>query len=204
MKKHPAIPMIIALLCWATALPVVAQQSAVSPEARAEFIRAGGGDTSATDRTEAAFGRLSAANPDDPVARSYHGAALSQQGRDAWKPWTKMKKVEQGLAEIDKALARIVPEHEQALAERLSPAMETRMTAIGTFIGLPDMFHRLESARALIRQTLAHPGFQAVPREQKARIYAWAAQAAEKSGEKAEAERLNKLARESGWLEARE
>lgn len=195
---------ILAALCWiAVVVPSQAQQSSVTREDRATFMQARAGDSSATDKAEITFGRLSVGNPGDPLARAYHGAALTLQGRDAWMPWTKMKKVEQGLAQLDKALAQITAAQEQSPAGQLSAAMETRMTAIGTFIALPGMFHRLESARAVIKQTLNHPGFAMVPKAQQAQIYSWAAEAAEKSGEKSEAERLARLARESGWIEAR-
>lgn len=167
---------ILSLFLFAGASAAEAR-SAVSAEARAVFMRASGGDVSATDAAESAFRALSSARPADPVTRAYHGAALTLQGRDAWMPWTKMKKVEQGLARIDKALAQIDVAHETAATGELSPAMETRMTAIGTFLALPAMFHRLESAHALIGQVLAHPGFASLPEEHRARIHAWAAEA---------------------------
>lgn len=204
LKSVSTASLLLALtLGFAPANPAAAQTSLITPAIRSDFTRAEQGDKSATERSAATLRRLSDANPTDPVVRAYLGSALAMQGRDAWMPWNKMKAVEAGTAELDKALAQLTPGHETAAPGQLSAGLETRMNAIGTFIELPDLFHRFEAARAVIKQALAQPALATAPREPKARIYAWAAEAASRAGDKVEAERLAKLAKENGWTEAR-
>ena len=193
-----------ALLCatCALALPAFAHPTAISDEFRQQFQRAVEGDASLTDALEEKSAALTRADPDDAVSRAYHGSALTLQGRDAWAPWKKMRKVEQGLDEIDKALVQVGSTDGAATGAQPAPELEARMTAIGTFLGLPDFFNRLDSARQLLSQTMKRADFASAPAASRAQVFAWAARAALRSGDTAGASQLADRARAEGWTKA--
>ncbi len=51
------------------------------------------------------FDALLEREPANPLFAAYHAAAVVMQARDAWMPWNKMKYLEDGLADTDRALA---------------------------------------------------------------------------------------------------
>lgn len=125
------------------------------------------------DDAVAAFERqVAAGGPTLPLALAYLGAAQTLQGRDAWMPWTKLKRVERGLDAIDKALRLIAsdPSGESPIG------LETRLVAISTFLAVPDrIFHRADRGRRLLRETLASPAFAAAPGTLRAEFHRQAA-----------------------------
>ncbi len=148
--------------------------------AQTQFDRGLAGDNAALDKAYALFEKLLAEQPDHPLYLAYLGSSHTLQGRAAWMPWNKLKYVEQGLHFIDKGLAQLTPEHDQALLRGVPVSVETRLVAISTFIGIPEFFNRFDSGKELLQSTLADPAFAASPPEVQARLYLQAAHAAQK------------------------
>lgn len=133
--------------------------------ALATFRRAREGDADATPAALAQLGALLRARPDDPLLLAYTGAATSMQARTTWLPWQKMRHAEDGLALIDRALARLAPAHDTQTHRGVPVSMETRLTAASTFLALPSMFHRTERGRRMLDEVLRHPDFDRMPAE---------------------------------------
>ncbi|KDB53435.1 hypothetical protein X805_10200 [Sphaerotilus natans subsp. natans DSM 6575] len=132
-------------------------------QAAAIFGRARDGDHAAIAPALAQFTALLQARPDDPLLLAYAGAATAMQARATWMPWKKMGHAEDGLAMIDRALARLTPAHATELHRGVPVALETRLTAAGTFLALPAMFHRGERGRRLLEQVQRDPALAATP-----------------------------------------
>ena len=66
--------------------------------------------------------------------RSRHGSILTMKGRDAWFPLEKMRQVNNGLEEMDKAVA-LAPDNVAA-----------RLTRANTCYALPGIFNRINTA----------------------------------------------------------
>ncbi|MDZ7855346.1 hypothetical protein [Sphaerotilus sp.] len=171
MQHRSPIPLLIAgklALLIALALPPIgsAQMPVAHPDlttAVATFQRASHGDTAAIAPALRDFTALSAARPGDPLTLAYAGAATSMQARTTWLPWKKLGHAEDGLAMIDKALALLTPAHDAVSARGVPVALETKLTAAGTFLALPAMFNRGERGRRLLDEVMQHPAFRATP-----------------------------------------
>jgi hypothetical protein len=144
--------------------PVVAPATATDfDQAAAAFARARDGDRTAITPARAQFTALLQARPDDPLLLAYAGAATAMQARTTWLPWKKIGHAEDGLALIDRALARLTPAHDMELHHGVPVALETRLTAAATFLALPAMFHRGERGRRLLEQVQCDPALAATP-----------------------------------------
>lgn len=132
-------------------------------QAAATFRRARDGDRTAIAPARAQFTALLQARPDDPLLLAYAGAATAMQARTTWLPWKKIGHAEDGLALIDRALARLTPAHDVELHHGVPAALETRLTAAATFLALPAMFHRGERGRRLLEQVQRDPALAATP-----------------------------------------
>lgn len=147
---------------------------------RALFQRAADGDDSAVEPAAARWQALSDAAPGDPVRRAYAGAATAMRARATLLPWRKLAHAEDGLAQLDKALAQLGPAHEQpATPGGLAPALEVRFTAASTFLALPSMFHRHERGEKLLADVLTHPRFADAPAGFRAGVWRRAGRTAE-------------------------
>ncbi|MEX8494635.1 hypothetical protein [Sphaerotilus sp.] len=127
------------------------------------FRRASDGDAEAIAPALAQLTALSHTQPLDPLLMAYTGAATSMQARTTWMPWKKLGYAEDGLAMIDKALALLSPADEVTQHRGVPVALETRLTAAGTFLALPSMFHRGERGRRLLDEVMRHPAYAATP-----------------------------------------
>lgn len=148
--------------------PVAATAAASAADfaqATATFRRASDGDSAAIAPALAQFTALLQGRPDDPLLLAYTGAATAMQARTTLLPWKKMRHAEDGLAQIDRALALLTPAHDAELHRGVPVALETRLTAAGTFLALPSLFHRGERGRRLIDDVLRHPAFATTPAE---------------------------------------
>ncbi len=149
----------LASLCLAAhALPEPAMQTAVG-----QFTAATKGRAEATDLSIEQFQALLKAEPGHPLLMSYLGAATTLKARDAWAPWKKMSYAEDGLAQIDKALSLLAPEHEGALYQGTPISLQTRLVAANTFLALPDMFNRGPRGKQLLDDIQASPLFDKSP-----------------------------------------
>lgn len=171
MQRRYLIPLLIAgKLALLAALVLPPLGSAETPAAATDFTtasttfqRASSGDDSAIGLAATQFAALSRSQPLDPVLLAYAGAATSMQARTTWLPWRKLGYAEDGLAQIDKALALLTPAHETTLHRGVPVALETKLTAAGTFLALPSMFHRGERGRRLLDEVMTHPVYPTTP-----------------------------------------
>ena len=165
MPRTPYLLMapVIALAALAIALPSFALDAGAYDAAFQQFQRAAAGDTHAVELAAQQFGALSVAEPADPVLLAYAGAATSMRATTTMLPWKKMGFAEDGLAQIDKALAMLAPSHEQLLHKGTPATLETRFVAASTFLALPSMFNRQPRGAKLLDEVLASPQFTAAP-----------------------------------------
>ena len=143
------------------------------------FQAARNGKTDEVDHAVAAFDALARTEPRLPLYPAYLGSALVLKGRDAWMPWSKLKYAQQGLDQIDQALAALKPEHDRQLLRGVPVSIETRLVAASTFINMPDsIFHRAAAGKTLIAEVIRDPTFAASPPAFRATGYLTAAKAA--------------------------
>lgn len=118
---------------------------------------------SAIEAAAAEFQALSDAAPTDPVLRAYYGAATAMRASTTLLPWRKMGYAEDGLAQIDKALAQLTPAHDAPLHRQVPAVLETRFVAASTFLALPSMFHRGPRGEQLLADVRQSPLLAAAP-----------------------------------------
>src|SRR5574340_498812 len=113
MPKHGVWPTAAAMMLAACAALVMvwpagaqAADPAAWQRAMASFSAAAGGKSDAVEPAAAQWRALSDADPADPVARAYAGAATSMLATTTILPWRKLAHVDDGMALIDKALAQ--------------------------------------------------------------------------------------------------
>src|SRR6185369_2181547 len=127
------------LAWWLTALAAFAGATlltagpalAATPEAAYEaafqqFQQASAGsDTKAIEAAAEQFGQLAATSPADPVLLAYSGAATTMRAATTMLPMRKLSYAEDGLAQLDKALALLKPEHDAPLHHNVPASLET-------------------------------------------------------------------------------
>lgn len=163
-------------------------------QAQASFERGLRGSESDNEAAAAQFKRLSETDTGNPLYLAYYGSTFAVKARDAWLPWKKLKLGEQGLDLIDKALKRLTPEHDKLALRKVPVGLETRLVAVNTFLKVPDtFFHRYDSGKTLLAETMKNPVFAQSPPQFQARFYTQTALVAQKEGRKAdEADQLRR------------
>lgn len=127
------------------------------------FVRAGQGDASAIDKAADAFAALLKTEPTNPVLRAYSGAATSMKATTTWLPWKKLAYAEDGLSQLDKALAMLTPAH-QAVVQNGTPGhLEVKLVAANTFLAVPGFMNRHERGVKLVKDLLASPDLAGAP-----------------------------------------
>ena len=148
-----------------TTIPVLAAVPPAAYEAAfQQFQRAaGGGDAATIEQAAEQFGRLVASEPGDPVLLAYSGAATTMRATTTMLPWRKMAFADEGLAQIDKALALLTPELDTLQHKGVASSLETRFVAATTFLRLPAMFNRHARGAKLLDEVLKSPMLAAAP-----------------------------------------
>ncbi len=137
-------------------------------------------DENRLDAAIAALRGLPADPQRQPLAAACLGSALTLQGKAAWMPWNKMKFTEQGLDQLDAALALLKPEHGAVLVRGVPVALQTRLVAAATFVAVPDgLFHRRADGRKLLAALRADPLLAGAPAAFRAEVAAAEARLAE-------------------------
>lgn len=132
------------------------------------------------DAAIAALRGLPADPQRQPLAAACLGSALALQGKAAWMPWNKMKFTEQGLDQLDAALALLKPEHGAVLVRGVPVALQTRLVVAATFAAVPDgLFHRRADGRKLLAALRADPLLAGAPAAFRAEVAAAEARLAE-------------------------
>ncbi|MDE2367657.1 MAG: hypothetical protein KGN16_01705 [Burkholderiales bacterium] len=189
--KTTTAPLLAAALTQAAALLLAAiligSAAHAAPDAAFEpafqqFNRAAGGDGAAIDAAAASFGALLAAEPTSPVLMAYAGAATAMKARTTWLPWKKMSYAEDGLAQIDKALALLTPADDAPRQHGVPGTLETRFIAANTFLAVPGFMNRGERGAKLLAQVTSSPLFASAPRGFRERVLQRAAKLAADQG----------------------
>jgi hypothetical protein len=182
---------LLALAAAALLAPLVpalaAGNEAAVAGALAEFQRALGGQQSAIEPAAEQFAKLSKDEPGNPVLRAYAGAAAAMRASTTLLPWKKLSHAEDGLAQIDKALAQLTPAHDAPLYRHVPASLEVRFTAAGTFLAMPSMFNRHERGLKLLDEVAKSPLMDAAPPPFKGIVWMRAGQEAAKAQRGAEA-----------------
>ena len=166
---------------------IAQHQEQAFAKAQESFQRALRGSEKDNEAAAEQFKQLSAADPGNPLYSAYYGSTFTLKARDAWAPWNKLKLGEQGLDLIDKSLKRLKPEHDRITLHGVPVGIETRLVAVSTYFQLPDrFFHRYDSGKALLAETMKSPQFIQSPPQIQARFHAQAALAAKQDGRTAD------------------
>ncbi|MBL8490596.1 MAG: hypothetical protein JNM82_07445 [Rhodocyclaceae bacterium] len=165
----------LAVACWTPAASLA--QAGGFDQALELFRQAQAGGDAA--RARDAFAALAKADPAQPMAIAYEGAAQAMMGREAWMPWNKLRQTEGGLERIDQALALLKPEHERQVVAGLPVAFAVRITAAHTFLSVPDgLFHRRAAGRKLLVRLQSAPDLATAAPQARAAVLLVAARAA--------------------------
>ncbi|MFZ2989784.1 hypothetical protein [Ideonella sp.] len=151
-------------LAQAQTLPAAeATAPAAVQSAFVSFQKAAQGDEAATDEAATAFAKLSAAAPGNAVLLAYAGASHAMLARSTLLPWKKMGYADDGLAQIDKALALLTPAQDAPLYRGVPAALDVKFTAASTFMALPGLFHRQERGHKLLAEVASSPLLKSCP-----------------------------------------
>ena len=181
------------ILAWLCAAALCqASEADDFTQAEALFKDSVAGSSRATDQAVERFQKLAALpSPAAPLYRAYWGSSQTLQGRDAWLPWEKLKAVDRGLANLDKALRQAQDAPADTQFNGLPLVQWVRITAASTFVALPDLFHRFEDGKDLVRQLQQDKTFSQSPAHFRASVFSQAAKIAQ---------REKKPADEKVWL----
>ncbi len=185
----------LATCTWALWAGLTAGLATAAPEAAfqdafAAFSRATAGDSTTIAKAADAFEALRQAEPDNPVLLAYAGASLAMKAATALMPWKKMGYAEDGLAEIDKALAMLTPAHEVAIQHATPGTLEVKFVAANTFLAVPGFMNRAARGRKLLDAVLGSPLFDTAPLPFRGHVWMRAATLAVKEARSADARRL--------------
>ncbi len=181
---------------------LAAGNDAAVAAALAEFQRALGGQPSAIEPAADQFSKLSKEEPANPVLRAYAGAATAMRASTTLLPWKKLNHAEDGLAQVDKALAQLTPAHDAPLYRHVPASLEVRFTAAGTFLAMPPMFNRHERGLKLLDEVAKSPLMASAPPPFQGVVWMRAGQEAAKAQRTAEARDWFKKVSTSGAPQA--
>ncbi|MBP8286469.1 MAG: hypothetical protein KAX57_06475 [Rhodoferax sp.] len=150
--------LILSLLGGAWAGPAAPLEAAYQ-----EFTLARTGDQAAIERAASAFDTLLKAEPTNPLLMAYAGASTSLRATTTWLPWQKMRFAEDGLAQLDKALALLSPAHNTALPQQVPAALEVRFVAAATFLAVPGFMNRGARGKKLLAEVADSPLLATAP-----------------------------------------
>lgn len=106
-----------------------------------------------------AFDSLRAAEPGDPVLLAYTGAAHAWMATTATDPMASLGLVDDGVAQIEKALAMLKPLHDAPSYGGDPASLLVRFTAANTFLSLPEAFHKGPRGAKLLDDAIRSPAF---------------------------------------------
>nr|WP_295774996.1 hypothetical protein [Rhodoferax sp.] len=154
-----------------------------------QFIQASFGDTAAIDAAAEAFTGLLKIEPANPVLMAYTGSATTMKASTTVLPWKKMGYAEDGLSQLDKALAMLNASHDAPMQRGTPGVLEVKYVAANTFLAVPGFMNRHERGAKLLADVLANPLFANAPLPFKGTVWLKAASEATKANNTAEARR---------------
>ena len=159
---------VLSAALWSPA--VQALPDAQFEPAQAVFLKAADGDKSAVEGAADAFAALLKAEPANPVLMVYSGAATSMKATTTFLPWKMLAHAEEGLAQIDKALALLTPAHNAPLQRGTPAVLEVKLVAANTFMAVPGFMNRKERGERLLKEVLTSPLLASAPAEFQASV----------------------------------
>lgn len=175
---------LVCLASVALAVPQAQFQSAF-----AAFIKASAGDSAAIDHAAEAFSGLLETEPANPVLLAYAGAVTAMKATTTMLPWKKMSFSEDGLAQLDKALAMLTPAHDAPVQNGTPGVLEVKYVAANTFLAVPEFMHRHARGTKLLGDVLANPLLASAPIGFRGTVWMKAAAEATKAKNSPEAKR---------------
>ena len=136
------------------------------------------GNDDAVDKGFTCFDKILQIDPSNAVALVYRGSLWTLRARDAWWPFTKMKDVDKGVDEMDKAVD-LAPDN---ISVRLVRGINS--------VNLPSMFHRLPVALKDFEYMMSDAKFAGFNPHLQATIYCWAGIAYNNDNQTAKAKEL--------------
>ncbi len=127
------------------------------------FRQAVGGDTRAVDDAYDAFGALLKAEPGNPVLLAYAGATTSMRARTTVVPWKKLSYAEDGLAQIDKALALAGTGTDLPALRGTPGVLELKYVSATTMLAVPSFMNRGARGAKLLNEVMDSPVFPTAP-----------------------------------------
>jgi len=188
--QHLAVVAVMAAAVIAAAGKAWGAADAPFQSAVQSFLQASNGDKAAIDPAADAFDALLKAEPANPVLMVYAGASTARMASATALPWKKMSYAEDGLAQIDKALAMLTPAHDAPIQRGTPGTLEVRFVAANTYLAMPSFMNRGERGAKLLAQVLASPLFERAPLPFKGAVWMRAAALAAKEQRGDEAKRL--------------
>lgn len=189
--------LILSLLGGAWAGPAAPLEAAYQ-----EFTLARTGDPAAIERAASAFDTLLKAEPTNPLLMAYAGASTSLRATTTWLPWQKMRFAEDGLAQLDKALALLSPAHNTALPQQVPAALEVRYVAAATFLAVPGFMNRGARGKKLLTEVADSPLLVTAPLSFRGDVWLRAADLAFKDDRKQDAQKYLSALVQSGAPQA--
>jgi hypothetical protein len=161
IRFSPRRHVLLAAFAFSLALPFgsafAATTDAQFQAAFQTFQAAQKGDGKAIEHAADQFNELLKAEPGQPMLMAYAGAATALKAKASMLPWKKIGYAEDGLAQIDKALALLQPAHDRTVLNRSPVSLQTRSTAASTFLGMPSLFNRNARGAKLLADVQASP-----------------------------------------------
>ncbi len=136
------------------------------------------GNDDAVDKGFTCFDKILQIDPSSAIALAYRGSLWTLRARDAWWPFTKMKDVDKGVDEMDKAVD-LAPDN---ISVRLVRGINS--------VNLPSMFHRLPVALKDFEHMMSDAKFAGFNPHLQSTIYCWAGIAYNNDGQTAKAKEL--------------
>ncbi len=136
------------------------------------------GNDDAVDKGFACLDKVLQIDPSNAAALVYRGSLWTLRARDAWWPFTKMKDVDKGVDEMDKAVD-LAPDN-----------VTVRLVRGINSVQLPSMFHRLPIALKDFEYMMSDARFAGFNPHLQATIYCWAGIAYNSDGQTSKAKEL--------------
>jgi len=151
--------------------PAQAMDAATQTAVRQQFEQATAGKSGALQASLQQIDELMKAEPGNPLLLAYRGSLTSMQARDTLFPWKKMRYVEDGVADLDRALSLLAKEHAVTPQGGVSVSDMVRLTAATTFVSLPDFMNRGGQGDKLLRGLKGASGFESSPAGYRAAVH---------------------------------
>ena len=171
------------ILSASAAVPSAADPAAQFAQAVEQVEEARKGSASATPRAQAAFSKLLAADPQNPLYSAYYGSTFALQAHFGHLPWERINEVRKSIAIINQALSLLGPQHDREENRGVAVSLETRLVAIATFDALPNQFGTMAVARQQLALAIGSPLFESASAELRGRFYYEAAFVARADGD---------------------